>query len=103
MDWILFLILSLISIFVAGFLVAKNDYFGFFTAGLFLIISGIVAKKSELIYLGAIYAIISVFNMEKWQRPKDWSQMSKAERKSKMIIFFIVLLFFLLMMLISIK
>lgn len=103
MDWILFLILSLISIFVAGFLVAKNDFFGFFTAGLFLIASGIFIKRSELIYLGTIYAIVSVLNMEKWQRPKDWDQMSNSERKSKMIIFFVVLLLFLLMMLVSIK
>jgi uncharacterized membrane protein len=103
MDWILLSILSLIALFVSMFLIAKNDYFGFFTAGLFLIFSGIIIKNSELIYLGVIFAIISTFNINKWQRPKDWNQASNSERKAKIILSVIIFLLFLLAVLFSIK
>jgi len=58
------------------------DYYAFYVMGLIWLPIGIPLENYALSAMGLIFMLVGILNKDKWkQNRRDWSKMSKQERK----------------------
>ncbi|VVB74463.1 Uncharacterised protein [Candidatus Tiddalikarchaeum anstoanum] len=63
------------------------DYYSIFIMGVIWLIIGIPLNNSALWELGFIFTIIGLVNKDNWRKDRyDWSKLSRAEIKTRIII-----------------
>lgn len=64
------------------------DYRTFFILGITWFPLGFVLDNSFFWIAGLSFMSIGLANVKKWQKPKPWAELTKAERRSKKIVIF---------------
>lgn len=65
----------------------RPDYYSFFVMGFIWLAVGIPLQNNALMILGAIFAVVGLTNVDKWNKStKAWTKLNKSEKKFRIII-----------------
>lgn len=91
MVFILLVLLGLVAIFFTRQKKTPPDYYGFFVIGLVWAPFGIIVKNYAFMVMGMVFMLIGLLHKDKWKQDrKDWSKLSKQERKITMALIIIL-------------
>ncbi|MBW3004562.1 hypothetical protein KY310_01915 [Candidatus Woesearchaeota archaeon] len=66
------------------------DYKALFTMGMIFFVIGMTTKNPGMWIIGIALFAIGLVNRKKWKKEKKWSQLSKKERKFKIVLLIIL-------------
>lgn len=86
------LILTLLAIFIYQRKGKRQeiDYYSLFTLGLVFFVIGMTTSNPFMWVFGIALFAIGLANRKRWKKQKKWSQLSKKERKVKIILLIIL-------------
>lgn len=91
-----FLIILALGVFAWRAMKSKGesfpDYYGLTLAGLIWLIAGLPTGNQPLAFFGALFLLIGLINRSKWKKPKKWSELTKEEKRLKVVMMVIVTL-----------
>jgi len=66
----------------------RPDYYSFFVMGFIWLAIGIPLQNNALMLLGAVFAVVGLANIDKWDKTKrtPWKKMKDKDKKLRIII-----------------